>query len=89
MGIMNLDSRRSLNKSHQIALSKQFGYSSWDRYASRAEFLFKDITLTGKHVLDVGCGQGAWAAWCALHEASVVALEPEADGSTSDNFVFF
>jgi len=49
----------------------------------RGSFLFNGIPLTGAHVLDVGCGRGAWSMWAVLHEASkVVGIEPGADGSS-------
>lgn len=61
------------------------GYASGARYRVRGEFLFSGIPLSGAHVLEVGCGTGAWSLWAALHGADrVVALEPEADGSTSN-----
>ena len=49
------------------------GYSSGPaRYRARAEFLFSGIQLAGKHVLDVGCGAGAWAIWAGLNGAASV-----------------
>ena len=60
------------------------GYQSAQRYQARAQFVFDGIHLAGKHVLDVGCGPGAWAIWTALQGATAIGLEPEADGSTRD-----
>jgi glycosyltransferase involved in cell wall biosynthesis len=61
------------------------GYSSAARYKTRGELLFNGIRLADAHVLEVGCGTGAWAIWAALHGANrVVGIEPEAQGSTSN-----
>ena len=59
------------------------GYSSEKRYATRANFLFHGINLSGAKVLEVGCGSGAWVIWAAINGAEqAVGLEPESDGST-------
>jgi cyclopropane fatty-acyl-phospholipid synthase-like methyltransferase len=59
------------------------GYATGARYRVRGEFLFGGIPLAGAHVLDVGCGKGAWSMWAALHGAQrVVGIEPGADGSS-------
>jgi cyclopropane fatty-acyl-phospholipid synthase-like methyltransferase len=60
------------------------GYSSGARYRLRGDFLFAGLSLANSHVLEVGCGTGAWATWAALHGAHrVVGIEPEAEGSSS------
>lgn len=60
------------------------GYGNGRRYAARGRFLFEGIELDGRHVLDVGCGRGAWTVWAAINGARrVVGIEPEADGSTT------
>lgn len=65
--------------------ARRVGYASGYRYRVRGKFLFNGIPLSGAHVLEVGCGTGAWSLWAALHGADrVVALEPEADGSTAN-----
>ena len=70
--------------------ARQVGYAGGDRYRVRGEFLFSGIPLPGAHVLEVGCGTGAWSLWAALHGADrVVAIEPEADGSTADTLDIF
>jgi len=59
------------------------GYATGARYRMRGSFLFDGIPLAGAHVLDVGCGRGAWSMWAALHGAQrVVGIEPGADGSS-------
>jgi 2-polyprenyl-3-methyl-5-hydroxy-6-metoxy-1,4-benzoquinol methylase len=65
-------------------VARTVGYRSGARYRARAEFLFSGIEFAGRRVLDVGCGPGTWALWAALHgAASVLGIEPEADGSTT------
>ena len=60
------------------------------RYRLRGNFLFERISLTNKHVLEVGCGTGAWAIWAALHGADrVVGIEPEAEGSSPNTLATF
>ncbi|HEV8725276.1 MAG TPA: class I SAM-dependent methyltransferase [Candidatus Binatia bacterium] len=73
------------DRAGQIELAARLvGYRNASRYQTRGEFLFKGIPLDRKHVLEVGCGIGAWAIWATLHGADrVIGLEPEADGSTS------
>ena len=64
--------------------ARRVGYASSARYRMRGDFLFAGISLAGAHVLEVGCGTGAWAVWTALHGAErVVGIEPEAQGSTT------
>jgi SAM-dependent methyltransferase len=66
------------------AVSQQLGYRSYERYKARSEFLFDGISLSGKRVLDIGCGSGAFCIWAALHGADyVLGIEPESDGSTA------
>ena len=66
------------------------GYATGARYRMRGNFLFQGIPLRGAHVLEVGCGKGAWSIWAALHGAShVVGIEPSADGSTSGSLEIF
>jgi SAM-dependent methyltransferase len=66
------------------------GYANGTRYRRRGDFLFQGIALAGTHVLDIGCGTGAWAIWAALHGADrVVGIEPEAQGSTTNTLATF
>lgn len=66
-------------------LASRFGFRSLHRYSTRATSIFEGIDLRGKRVCDLGCGRGAWTVWCALHGATVVGLEPEADGLHTAN----
>jgi len=44
---------------------------------------FRGLNLEGRSVLEIGAGEGLSCVWCVLHGADkVVALEPEASGST-------
>jgi len=59
------------------------GYSSLERYAMKARFLFDGIQIKDKDVLDIGCGKGAWLLWAVQHGAKFsVGIEPEIEGST-------
>ena len=67
-----------------LAVSQQLGYRSYERYKARSKFLFDGISLSGKRMLEIGCGRGAFCIWAALQGANyVLGIEPEADGSTS------
>jgi SAM-dependent methyltransferase len=49
-----------------------------------SEYLFDGVPLTGRRVLDVGAGDGVYSLYAAAAGARhVVALEPEAAGSTA------
>ena len=78
---------RMVNQEDSIEFAAvRVGYTSGLRYQVRAQSLFRDVHLSETHVLDVGCGPGAWSLWVALHGAErVVAIEPEAHGSTSNS----
>jgi SAM-dependent methyltransferase len=79
-----------LHSNRLTAAANLCGYSDVNRYLSRAEFLFGGVDPRGKHVLDVGCGRGAWALWAGLNGASrVLGIEPEVAGSTSGSFAKF
>jgi len=52
------------------------------RFRRYLERLFSGVEIKGKHVLDVGAGNGVFSAYLALRGAgSVCALEPEQAGS--------
>ena len=64
-------------------IGQAVGYKSLSRYKHRGDFILHGIDLTGKRVLDVGCGPGAWCFWSVLNGASFAqGLEPEAAGSS-------
>ena len=74
-----------MNKENQlIQYGKQKGW--WrNGMAFRYHFknqLFNGVSLEGRKVLDVGCGNGRFAMWAAAAGASeVVGLEPSIEGS--------
>ena len=78
-------------KRDQLELAaRQLCYSSGSRFSAKGQFLFAGVPLAGAHVLEVGCGNGAWAIWAALHGAEkVVGIDPEAKGSSSGDFKTF
>lgn len=63
---------------------RQGSAKSIERLSFRCEEVFSDISLPGISLLEIGAGPGNFCFWAALHGArEVVALEPEAAGSTS------
>lgn len=80
-----------LSKEEALArIAQKAGYQSLRRYQARAQFLFQGVDLNGQRVLDVGCGEGAFALWAAIHGAAhVLGIEPEGDGSTGDSLGTF
>jgi cyclopropane fatty-acyl-phospholipid synthase-like methyltransferase len=71
-------------------IAQACGYKSSKRYIARAQFLFSGLNLNAKHVLEIGCGQGAWALWAGMCGASyVLGVEPESTGSTQGTFHLF
>jgi cyclopropane fatty-acyl-phospholipid synthase-like methyltransferase len=70
-----------INKSLLEQAVKYLGKYSVASYSSRNAFIFKNISLCNKNVLDIGCGKGAISIWAAINGANhVVAVEPDADG---------
>lgn len=58
-------------------------WMSAERLDYSLNHFFKSYELSGKSVLEIGAGPGFSSVWCATHGASrVVAIEPEASGST-------
>lgn len=72
------------NDQHAISYAaKAAGYASTERYCARADFLFRNVPLSHRHVLDVGCGKGAFTLWPVLQGADfALGIEPESSGST-------
>lgn len=82
-GLEELTASRDLQMETLEVAARLAGYSTGARYRVRGQFLFDGIPLAGAHVLEVGCGSGAWSLWAALHGAQrVVGIEPGADGSS-------
>jgi SAM-dependent methyltransferase len=78
-------------KSNIMAVvAQEVGYQSLKRYQAKAEFIFNGIPLVDQHVLDIGCGRGAWVLWAALHGSKyALGIEPEADGSDPGTIATF
>jgi len=53
-----------------------------------AEILSQFTDLTGKYVLDLGCGNGATSAVLHRYDARVVALDPQAEVTTESEIQF-
>jgi SAM-dependent methyltransferase len=57
-------------------------YSNKHNLKRHLNYLFGDIALDGKSVLDVGGGAGLLTIYAAVRGARAVCVEPEGDGST-------
>jgi len=70
-----------------MEIGRQYGY--WDRgydYPRMCQQVYQGVSLKGKNILEIGCGNGMLSIWAGMCEASsVVALEPLEDGSGSFN----
>jgi hypothetical protein len=63
---------------------EQLRYRTPERARFRCEQTFEGVTLSGRDVLEIGAGAGLHSAFAAVRGARrVVALEPEANGSTA------
>lgn len=63
--------------------TRRAGFASVERLRHRCRETFKGIDLAGKALLEIGAGLGVFSAYAAIAGARrVVALEPEAAGST-------
>lgn len=75
-----------------IAYGRKHGY--WRRgiaykFQCRHQ-IFRGVRLRGKRALDIGCGNGRFSIWAAIHGArEVLGLEPTLEGSTSDTVARF
>lgn len=71
-------------------VAQQMGYRTPQRYQTRCEFIYQDVPLAGKRVIDVGCGNGGFALWAAMNGAGyTLGIEPESDGSTDGTLAKF
>lgn len=76
--------RRDVEKQLWEIAVRELHYASARRARFRCEQTFRGVPLAGRDVLEVGAGSGLHSAYAAVRGARrVVALEPEADGSTS------
>jgi len=80
-----------VNNQEKLAfVAKKVGYSSLKRYVLRSNFIFDGLKLEGARVLEIGCGNGAFCMWAALHGAEYVfGIEPEGNGSTGGTLRLF
>lgn len=59
-------------------------WPSFSRLDHRSRHFLGETEVKGRHILEVGCGNGAFLIWCWAHGAKrCVGIEPEADGSKS------
>jgi SAM-dependent methyltransferase len=64
-------------------VAKRCGYASLKRYILKSEFIFEDLVLENKRILEIGCGNGEFCMWAGLNKAEyVLGIEPETDGSS-------
>ena len=65
-------------------LQKNYRQGFAERLRYRMDLHFRSLPLKNRSVLEIGAGEGFLSAFCAVRGASrVVALEPEAPGSTN------
>jgi SAM-dependent methyltransferase len=75
-------------KKKYIKYGKEIG---WWRTGTAFQYycrhqLFTGIDLKGKKILDVGCGNGRFSLWAAVHGADeVLGLEPSIEGSRGNS----
>jgi SAM-dependent methyltransferase len=83
-------SRKLLNR--YIEYGRKEGY--WNRgiayrYQCRRQ-IFRGADPSGRKILDIGCGNGRFSIWAAVHGAEeVVGLEPTLEGSRSESVAQF
>lgn len=72
-----------LNEFYQVAIKEKL-YSNKPNLKFHLNYIFKDIELVNKNVLDVGGGKGLLTFYAAIVGATkAVCLEPECDGSNA------
>ena len=73
----------SLSAKHSAYLKENNAWLTPQRLDYSLKQFFKGCDLTNKSVLEIGAGRGHSSIWCVLQGAEkVVALEPEASGSS-------
>lgn len=78
------------NFDNWMGLVESQGLSSIARLKFRCREVFRDVSLTGSTMLEVGSGPGLFCLWAAMHGATrVVGLEPEVAGCTSGSSQIF
>jgi 2-polyprenyl-3-methyl-5-hydroxy-6-metoxy-1,4-benzoquinol methylase len=71
-------------------VANRCGFRSPERLSARCRSVLRGIDLQGKRVLEVGCGNGMFGLWSALHGATfVLGIEPERDGSDTGSLAEF
>jgi len=73
----------SKKKTFLKAVIQSKAYSNPTNLFRHLSFMFKDVNLEGKNVLDIGGGSGILSIWASVNGAIALCLEPGADGSTS------
>ena len=67
----------------EVAISNK-AYTTRQKLENHLGYMFADVPLAGKQMLDIGGGTGLLTLWAAAQGARAVCLEPESDGSTQD-----
>lgn len=75
--------KENLNNFYELAINRKL-YSNKSNLKFRLNYIFQDVDLANKRVLDVGGGIGLLTFYAAVSGAQkVVCLEPECDGSSN------
>lgn len=75
--------QEKINKFCDYYIKKRV-FKSRRRLLFRCNQVLKGIDITGKNILEIGAGRGMLSSFAAINGAKkVVALEPEAEGSSS------
>ncbi len=85
-GIENLQERMRLI----LKLGQALGY--WTRgldFPRSCKQIFQDIELSGKNMLEIGCGKGLFCIWASVQGANqVIGLEPLVKGSFDSSRIY-
>lgn len=74
--------KRKIDNFLQCAIDNG-AHSNTRNLRQHLKYMFSDIPLKNKRVLDVGGGSGLLTLWAAVQGADALCLEPGAEGSTS------